>query len=286
MPVDANSLTTVAKLETYLGIAAGTDTSLLEASIDAASVQIEQMLGRVIKSRDLYEWQNSDRTPQIGVKTRPINHVKYVAFGSNNAIEVRPASGSTDVLATVEVTTSHVRLFRVDSTGQSHQTQVQFANHQTTTEVATAIAAVTGFDATAVDEYSAYQLHPRAGVNVLDATGYLTAAWDTTADLRVDHETGIISFISDGWPSDHWTTEFPASPMSILIAYNGGYDTVPYDIEQVCLEVAGQLYRDRKRDRGVQSESLGDYSYSLASGSAAAASDLIRTRLGSRTRIR
>jgi hypothetical protein len=68
------------------------------------------------------------------------------------------------------------------------------------------------------------------------------------------------------------------------VAYNGGYDTVPYDIEQVCLEAAAQMYRDRKRDRGVQSESLGDYSYSL--GAATAALDLIRTRLGSRTRIR
>jgi hypothetical protein len=72
--------------------------------------------------------------------------------------------------------------------------------------------------------------------------------------------------------------------MSVLVAYNGGLSTVPYDIEQVCLEVAAQMYRDRKRDRGVQSESLGDYSYSL--GQATAALDLIRSRLGSRTRIR
>ena len=40
MAVDPNSLTTLAKLETYLGVTAGTDTSLLEASIDAASVEI------------------------------------------------------------------------------------------------------------------------------------------------------------------------------------------------------------------------------------------------------
>jgi len=284
MAVDPNSLTTLAKLEIYLGLTAGTDTSLLEASIDAASAQIEQTLGRVIKARNLYEWHNSERTDQIGVKTRPINHAKFVAFGSQNAIEVHAASGSTDVLLTVEVTTSHVRLYRLDSTGQEHATQVQFANHQTTAEVATAISAVTGFTATAISDYSAFQLHPRAGINVVTTTAYLTAAWDTTADLRVDAESGIISFIGDTWPSDHWTTEFPASPMSVLVAYNGGFETVPYDIEQVCLEAAAQLYRDRKRDRGVQSESLGDYSYSL--GSATATVDLIRSRLGSRTRIR
>lgn len=283
MAVDANSLTTLAKLETYLGVAAGTDTSLLEASIDAASAQIEQTLGRVIKARDLYEWHNSERTDQIGVKTRPINHVKYVGFGSNNAIEVR-STVSTDVLATVEVTTTHIRLYRITSNGTVQQNQAQFTNHETTSELATHISTITGFAATAIQDYSAYQLHPRAGINVLDATAYLTAAWDTSANLRVDAESGIISFVSDTWPSDHWTTEFPASPMSVLVAYNGGFETVPYDIEQVCLEAAAQLYRDRKRDRGVQSESLGDYSYSL--GSATATVDLIRSRLGSRTRIR
>ena len=284
MAVDPNSLTTLAKLQTYLGVSAGTDEALLERCIDAASVQIEQMLGRVIKSRDVYEWKNSDGTPQIAVKVKPIQHVQYVAFGSTNALSVSAAAGSTDVIATVEVTTTHIRLFRVTSTGSTTTTQVQFTNHETTTELATAISAVSGFRATAIDQFSAYQLHPRVGVNVLDTTAYLTAAWDTTADLRYDSETGIISFVSDSWPSDHWTNEFPAAPVSVLVSYNGGYDTVPYDIEQTCLEASAQMYRDRKRDRGVQSESLGDYSYSL--GSAAGIVDLVRSRLGSRTRIR
>ena len=283
MAVDPNSLTTLAKLETYLGVTAGTDTSLLEASIDAASVQIENVLGRVIKARDLYEWHDSERTDEIGVRTRPINHVKYVAFGSNNAIEVR-STISTDVLATVEVTTTSIRLVRLTESGSSLSNTAGFATHQTTEELADHINGITGFSATAVRNYDAYQLHPRAGINVKDTTGYLTAAWDTSADLRVNAESGIISFVRDTFPSDHWITEFPASPMSVLVAYNGGLSTVPYDIEQVCLEVAAQMYRDRKRDRGVQSESLGDYSYSL--GSATAALDLIRTRLGSRTRIR
>ena len=284
MAVDANALTTLAKLQTYLGIAAGVDESILEDAIDAASDTIEGILGRKFKSRDLYEWHNSDRTAQVGVKVRPINHVKYVAFGLTNALSVTASAGSTDVLATVEVTGTHIRLYRVTSTGSVVTHQAQYANHQTVSELATEIGSQTGFDATAIGEFSAYQLHPRAGVNVLDATAYLTAAWDTTADLRYDSETGIISFVSDAWPSDHWTNEFPRSPVSVLVAYNGGYDTVPYDVEQVCLEIAAQMYRDRKRDRGVQSESLGDYSYSL--GTMSEMVDMVRSRLGSRSRIR
>ena len=284
MAVDANSLTTLANLQSYLGIAAGVDETILERSIDRASALIESILGRPIKARDLYEWHDSLGTDQIGVKVRPINHVKFVAFGAQNAISVSAASGSTDIIATVEVGTTHVRLYRVDSGGQSHATQIQFTNHQTTAEVATEIASTTGFDATAIEDFDAQQLHPRAGVNVLTTTAYLSAAWDTTADLRVDHEAGIISMVSDAFPSDHWATEFPAEYRSVLVAYNGGHDVVPFDIEQACLEAAAAMYRDRKKDLGVTSESLGDYSYSVAATGRLV--QQIRGMLGARVRIR
>lgn len=284
MAVDANSLTTLANLQSYLGIAASIDETILEQSIDRASALIESILGRPIKARNLYEWHDSLGTDQIGVKVRPINHVNYVAFGAQNAISVSAASGSTDIIATVEVAPTQVRLYRVDSGGQSHTTQVQFSNHQTTAEVATEIASTTGFDATAIEDFDAYQLHHRAGVNVLTTTAYLSAAWDTTADLRVYHEAGIISMVSDAFPSDHWATEFPAEYRSVLVAYNGGHDTVPFDIEQACLEAAAAMYRDRKKDLGVTSESLGDYSYSVAATGRLV--QQIRGMLGARVRIR
>jgi len=284
MAVDPNSLTTLTNLQSYLGIGINVDETILERSIDRASALIESILGRPIKSRNLYEWHDSLGTDQIGVKVRPINHVKYVAFGSQNALSVSAASGSTDILATVEVTPSHIRLFRVTSTGSESTEQVQFTNHETTAELATHINGVTGFEASAIEDFSAYQLHPRAGVNVLTTTAYLSAAWDTTADLRVDQEAGIISMVSDAFPSDHWATEFPAQYRSVLVAYNGGHDTVPFDIEQACLETAASLYRDRKKDLGVTSESLGDYSYSVAASGRIV--QQIRGMLGARVRIR
>jgi hypothetical protein len=68
------------------------------------------------------------------------------------------------------------------------------------------------------------------------------------------------------------------------VAYNGGVDVVPFDIEQACLETAATMYRDRKKDLGVTSESLGDYSYSLAARGVLV--QQIRSMLGARVRIR
>lgn len=283
MAVDPNSLTTLANLKTYLGVSGSGDDTLLEQCIDRASAMVEQVLGRPIKERSLYEWHTCLGTRSIGVKVRPIAAVRYVAFGTTNALWVR-STVATDTLATIEVTTSRVTMFRVDANGSESTDHANFANHQTTTELATHISTVTGFTATAIENFSAYQLHPRAGVNLLESTGYLTAAWDTSADLRVDNEAGIIHMVKDAWPSDFATRRFPAAPVSVLVAYTGGHATVPYDIEQVAIETAGALFRERKRDRSVASESLGDYSYSVGTANELVSS--IRTRLGSRTRIR
>jgi hypothetical protein len=56
----------------------------------------------------------------------------------------------------------------------------------------------------------------------------------------------------------------PDAVKSVLIEYTAGYATVPDDIEQACIEIAAMMYRDRRRDSGLASESLGDYSYTRA----------------------
>ena len=285
MAVDPNSLTTLAKLQTYLGLSVSVDETILEASIDRASAMVEAIVGRKLKSREYYEWRDvAGRTKSISVRNPPITRLEYVAVGANTAIEVRPASGDTSIALTVNVLPTEVHLLRVASDGQKHQTSLSFGSHKTLAAMATAIDGTTGFDATNLFDGPVQLLHPAGGYNVLGSTAFLTGAWDLTLDTRVDYDAGIIHLISDSWPSDHWLPEFEAKPRSVLLHYTGGYDPIPYDIEQVALEAAAGLYRDRKRDAGVASESLGDYSYTNADLGRIESS--IRTRLGSRTRIR
>ena len=59
----------------------------------------------------------------------------------------------------------------------------------------------------------------------------------------------------------------PSAVKSVLVEYTAGYATVPDDLQQACIDVSKMLFLDRRRDTGMQSENLGDYSYSRASRS-------------------
>jgi hypothetical protein len=285
MAVDPYALTTLAKLQTYLGLSAGTDEGLLEDSIDAASAMIENTLDRKIMSREYWEWRDvAGNTRSISVRNPPITRIECVAVGSNTAITVSGDPAADAIGLSVHVQEDKVYLCRMDATGQKHQTSLSFGSHNTIAEMAAAIDGTTGFNAASLMNGPVQLLHPTGGFNVYGTTAYLTAAWDVTIDTRVDYGNGIIHLISDSWPSDHWFTEFRAGNRNVLLHYVGGYETVPYDIEQICLEIAAGLYRDRKRDTGVQSESLGDYSYTNAP--TGRYQEMIRMRLGSKTRIR
>jgi len=50
------------------------------------------------------------------------------------------------------------------------------------------------------------------------------------------------------------------------VVYTGGYaaDAIPANLTECAIQLAAMLFRDSQRDKSVQSESLGDYSYTLA----------------------
>jgi len=55
---------------------------------------------------------------------------------------------------------------------------------------------------------------------------------------------------------------FPRGFHPVFVEYDAGFATIPGDLELTTIEIAADLYRERKQDRTVGSESLGDYNYS------------------------
>lgn len=100
---------------------------------------------------------------------------------------------------------------------------------------------------------------------LLDATTY-----------RFDSETGIINLVADTFTVWH-EADFARGFRNYEVQYNGGYVTIPDDLDVVCRELVAAAYNLSKRDATLKSESLGDYSYALAD--AVAISDAQRDAL-------
>lgn len=109
-----------------------------------------------------------------------------------------------------------------------------------------------------------------------DATGSVTVA---SGDYRTDLATGQLRLLNT--PSVLWDTgypyderrAFPAGFRNIEVVYVGGYANqaaVPDQLEHAALTVVKFLFDTRRQTAGLQSENLGQYSYTLSSGGEAA----------------
>lgn len=250
MAVDAYALTSLSNLKSYLGITSSTDDTILERSIDRASASVERYCGRLFLTRDYVEWHDTWGHERIALKQRPVTEVKFVGVGYDAAITVGSATAS-DVACSITVTDTHVRLYRMSSAGTETETNLAFATYPTMALMAAQINATSGFTGSLVTDAPARRLRRIAGRDLLNATVNLEAPDDTFADYQIDTDTGVV-----------YGPTF-AAYKACLIEYTGGYATVPYDVEQAALMIASRLYKGRTRDEGVQSESLGGYSYSL-----------------------
>jgi hypothetical protein len=254
MAISTNSLVSLATLKAFLGITSTTDDTVLEYSIDRASALIQRYCARNFVSQRYYEWHDTYGADRVALRHNPVENVRFVGVGGDNVISV-DSTISTDIACTISVNDTHVHLFRAASNGQETSTTLTFASHDSTVEMATQISATTGFSASALLNVKTHYLRKMAGRDLKQQTALLEAPTEGLTDYAIDYDRGIVY-----GPTLRRYQGF-------LVDYTGGFASVPYDIEQAATSIATRLYRGRKRDNGVASESLGGYSYSLRSGS-------------------
>ena len=267
MAVGTYALTSLANLKAWMGITASTDDTVLESAIDRATARIESYVGRQILSRSYAEWRSGAGVDAIRLHQWPVSQVTGVWTGAYAALVVSSAD-ATDLRASISVNqetgNNAVILTRTTSAGVTTTTTLSFATYPTTAALATAIGSTAGFACTLGKNIRSVQLRPRAAGDVVLATVTLFAA-DTASEYTYDYDTGRLMIDQSWWA--YWPMDrgiMPDAVKSVCVEYTAGYATVPDDIEQACIEIAAMMYRDRKRDSGLQSESLGDYSYTRA----------------------
>lgn len=269
MPVSAFALTSLANLKEYMGISTTANDTLLEKCIDRASVRMETYCGRKLKARDHAEWRDGCGVKEIRLLQYPVLSVSNVWTG-NIAAMVIGAKGNNlraSISVNQEAPTPAVIATYTDIAGATTATSIPFATYPTVSDVAAQIGATGAYNATVVKNLRAVQMRPRAGADCVLATVTLFAA-DTASDYTYDHETGRLSIDESWWA--YWPLDngkMPDAVKSVLIEYRAGFETIPADMEECCLEVAAMIFRDRQRDKSLITERLGDYSYSRASQS-------------------
>lgn len=269
-----------------------TDAAHLENIINRASAKVETYLDRKILTRDYREWVNGKAQNPILLRNYPVTAVQRMAYGSAVAIRVTGTS-TTFVKSYVEVQDDRVVITSVDSGGAETDTNLTFATYGSASTLTTPIDALADYTAELVNNVASLDLHRAGGRSCKLKTIELTYPDCDDIRFRVDElngMAGIIGWDGYGW-GDDWCDPcgFPQGFQNILVKYTGGYATVPYDIEQVVLELCQSMYNEQAADSTVESESLGDYSYSTGGGGESQAAQLtvdMKARLHEWRRIR
>lgn len=252
------------------------NTSYIEDLINAASQAIETYLGTIVVAQtDIREWVDGRGDCDLLLKNIPVTAVKRVAYGSEQSFYVQNTL-STDLRATVEVQDSQIVLSRVASDGTETASSLTFASNATASALVTAINLLTGWSATLVRNWPSVDLHRLAGMDARGLNVDITFP-ETSASVRhVDEAAGLVTlaygYDGFGERAVHWGGRY-----GYLVQYNAGYAlaSVPSDIVTACWKLAQKLQQAQGQDQSLQSESLGQYSYTRANVTEQAASALI-----------
>ena len=265
MALADNALTTVADVKTYMGVTSSDDDTLIETLVNNVSDQIEKWCDRKIVQQTITEYLDAKATRTLGLSHSPVISVDLIAYGARDALSVS-SDTATDLLATVSVEEDQIRVVRIASDGTQSVGTFTFATFPTTALLAAAIEAATGFSASSIYNAPTYTLHRMGGRDVMDAPAYLTVTSDDESEYRVDFDRGLVHLRADAFPrfaEKRFANRFPDAFQSVLVRYSAGYASVPNAAVQAAFELISDAYRGRDKDRSINQESLGDYSYTL-----------------------
>jgi hypothetical protein len=267
MAVGTYALTSNAKLQSFVGsVYVAAEETLWNMLIDIATGIIERNTHRLLKSREYArEVYNGTGGSRLYLKQWPVSQVRRVSIGRTSAFSIKNTTAKTR--AEVEVTATSI-LLRAD--GATSPTEIKFTDYATITLLVAKIETYAGWDCgLLVSDYGALastECLRRPAMACKDPDlAYVEMPDEDMTDYYLenpdeDRNAGML-FSPSG---------FESGVQNIFVDYTAGFATIPNDLEGACLILAKLLYDQAKKDLAVQSETLGDYSYSLAAAGAEA----------------
>jgi len=247
------AITTVAKLNIYLGEA--DTTTAKTAAVNAAIGYVQDYCERTFDATRYRKWVKLPETRAIILEDRPIVAVNRCCLGAQNYVSLVLAN-TTATSATVSVSETGIRVCTYDPTNGILTEDAPFSTYLKTSSLVAGIAAIATLDTwtvAALIDADCYSLKPAAPQDVLNTTVYLEGP-DDDIGYGLDVDAGIIYLAggASGW---------------FYLDYTAGYSTIPAGLEQIATELAATLLSSNTINTSLQSERIGDYQYTLASGS-------------------
>lgn len=261
--LDSRALSTLESAKRALNLVSDvTHDVLITELINMMSDKIEQYLGRRLAAADYMAIYNGDGEP-INTRHWPLIRVLWCRFGLTTGLNVDYTG--TDVAASVgieyneEGSAGQAYLWNIAADGTTTTNAITFASNPTLSTLATAISAVAGWTATKAPsgDAPADSLLPFQGVDAKTQTGQLEYFQDYDLEAGVDNALGQV-FMGRGVRQ---------------LKYRGGYETIPDDVASLCNDMVQRAFYLTETNTGLTSETIPDYSYSLADGMAMMALD-------------
>jgi len=238
------------------------DNYLIERLIDRATYFLERYCHRKFMSRaysrEIYYGSGHGN---LILDQYPVTTVSRVSVGRTNAFSVKNTTATNH--ATIEITATALK-YSADGAAATSLTFSDVANN-TLTKLIGVINALVGtpWTATLLDSSlgarKSSDLLIRPGMYCLSPSlAYCEIPDDELTDYYLispteDRNYGVL-YCPSGWTRG---TEY-------FVDYTAGYATAPVDLEDICIRLVVNRYNQSKKDGSIKSESLGDYSYTMA----------------------
>lgn len=254
----AKDLITRARAYQNLSGVSGVD-ALIDTLITAVSDAIEKYCRRSFYSRTLDEVYDGGEE-EILLREYPVQAIIWVRASPQVVLEIGNHATSTNQRATVEVTSTGLKLTRVASGVVAIDTSVTWASQVTLTAVATAVNSLgNGWSAVV---RSGLELWPSIDLYLPPSLGDGThsqgalSARGTMAGLRLhvdevrEYEwlpSGVLRRLPFIW--------WPGGVGYYRVKYTAGFSTIPEGVQQACADWVAHLYYRTLRDPGIANES-------------------------------
>lgn len=240
-----------------LNLAAG-DQTRVEALIDAAGKSIDKYLRRKIEQAeydDIY-WIKGDGT--IFLRAYPVDRITRIL--SNRQIVLHVTSSA--VVSSFATSSTALTLTTIVN-GSRTNVSLAYATYPSLTLLVAAINATSTWSADLAGGFGAYpSADLMAGQTGLGNGSPVNLWTDTSSPYECDCATGMVRITDTQYWLATGSFNYPQFYNRCRVVWTGGYSTVPTDLQRVCAELV-KFYWDSKAGL-INSETLGEYSYSLA----------------------